>query len=473
MAGRSHRAWWLAVAIVTIVAAVARFHQLGTESLWLDEGVSWAMTLKGPWQILEATAQNDLHPPLYYLLLDAWVAIAGTSEEALRMPSLLASLATLPVVYLIGREVFDEITGLLASALVALAEFHVLYAQEARMYAIVGLLAAISTLFYHRLVRDGPDRRTTVAYIASTLLLVYTHLLAWAVVAAHGLHWLASQGLPSGNRWPIRSWAKTQARLVVAFVPWLIPLVRQVTRVSSGFWVTDPELSDLWGTVEAFSGTAKLAVLLGTVALVGLLHRQRARPGDRLTWWDRHGLLLVWLVLPAGLLFTASELIQPIYVDKYLIGSSPAFFILVARGATCIDQRPVQVALAATLVVASGVNLQGMYDDHTKEEWREAADRVQTDAQPGDVVLFEAPFVQMPFMYYVDQPLDMRGYQDSHWLIDDQPSVTDVEQLDADRVWVVFSHTGDRGEVRDALDDAWDRSDRWTYQGLSVELWRR
>lgn len=456
-----------------ILGAIARFHQLGTESLWLDEAITWTMTTKGPGRIVEATALRDVHPPLYYLILDAWVEIAGTSEAALRLPSLIVSLATLPLVYLLGEELFDRSTGLLAAGLVALSEFHVLYAQEARMYALVGLLAVASTLFYHRLIRDGPDRRTLVAYIATTLLLVYAHLLAWSIVAAHGLHWLGSQAHDPGSRWPTRSWAKTQGILLLAFVPWLVPLARQVTRVSGGFWVSDPELADLWGTVETFAGTTTLAVLFGTVALIGLLHRRPARASQDRRWWDRQGVLLFWLVLPAVAIYAASKLVQPIYVDKYLIGASPALFLLVARGALTIDQRPVQVALVATLVVASGVNLVGMYDEHTKEQWRQAADRVQADARPGDVVLLEAPFVQMPFMYYVDQPLDMRGHQGSHWLLDDQPAVEDASQLDADRIWVVFSHTGDKAQVRQALQPDWDRADRWRYTGVTVELWSR
>ena len=77
-----------------VLAAGLRFHLLGAQSLWNDEGSSYAMTQRVLPDILANTAA-DIHPPGYYILLAGWVQVAGTSEFALRAFSALQRLPAL------------------------------------------------------------------------------------------------------------------------------------------------------------------------------------------------------------------------------------------------------------------------------------------------------------------------------------------------------------------------------------------
>ena len=80
------------------------------------------------------------------LSLSAWHRLTGApreefSETALRMPSLIAGLATLVLVMLLGCEMGLPWIGCAASALLAIHPWHVRYAIEARGYSLMLFLS--------------------------------------------------------------------------------------------------------------------------------------------------------------------------------------------------------------------------------------------------------------------------------------------------------------------------------------------
>jgi len=75
-----------------------------------------------------------------------WTRLFGISEIALRTPSIIFSLVTAYVVYLIIRKIKNEKVALWGMALVAFNPLLVYYAQEARMYAMVVMFVALAIL---------------------------------------------------------------------------------------------------------------------------------------------------------------------------------------------------------------------------------------------------------------------------------------------------------------------------------------
>ena len=74
-----------------LLAAALRFHRLGAQSFWNDEGNSARLSERSLQLIVEGTA-SDVHPPLYYLLLRGWRELAGESEFGLRSLSAFAGI---------------------------------------------------------------------------------------------------------------------------------------------------------------------------------------------------------------------------------------------------------------------------------------------------------------------------------------------------------------------------------------------
>jgi len=178
------------VAAATLVALAMRLARLDRAPLWFDETytASWVRLPLGAC-LREALEAN--HLPLYFLLLDAWTGVAGDSAWALRLPGVLASVATVPVVAAIARHAAGLEAGRRAAWLLALLPFAIHHAQEARMYGPVGFLAAATTLSVLRSI-DPLRVASPVLLAASGTALAATHYYGAVFVAACAAILLAS-----------------------------------------------------------------------------------------------------------------------------------------------------------------------------------------------------------------------------------------------------------------------------------------
>src|SRR5262245_10017007 len=95
----------LASSLLLMIGLAMRLYRLGAQSLWLDEGGTWAVVTGQTWgRLIADLGSMDAAYPLYHLLLKGWVALAGDSEWALRFPSALAGAAAVVVLFFAARE---------------------------------------------------------------------------------------------------------------------------------------------------------------------------------------------------------------------------------------------------------------------------------------------------------------------------------------------------------------------------------
>jgi uncharacterized membrane protein len=137
----------LGVPLLIAFGIFLRLGFLGTDSVWLDEAFSVSHALQHDTAALLTTAADQLHPPLYYVIL-RWALLAGgVSEAVARAPSAIASVLTLGVVFVLAKGLrMSRVAAVHAVMLLALAPIDLWYAQEARMYAAVTLTAVIFAL---------------------------------------------------------------------------------------------------------------------------------------------------------------------------------------------------------------------------------------------------------------------------------------------------------------------------------------
>lgn len=133
--------------LILLLATAVRFHALGRQSFWNDEGNTARLSERSVRLILEGTA-SDIHPPLYYLILSGWQKLVGTSEFALRSFSAFAGVLTVLFTIQLGRWLDGWRVGLVAGLFTAVSPPLIYYSQEARMYSLLGLLAVASTYVF-------------------------------------------------------------------------------------------------------------------------------------------------------------------------------------------------------------------------------------------------------------------------------------------------------------------------------------
>jgi mannosyltransferase len=187
--------WWPLVAL-TLLAAILRLSTLDLQSFWYDEAFTPVHVLHhGLWATLRSVSHTENSPPLWYLI--EWVdsRVLGTGEVALRLPSALAGIATVPVAWAIGRELLGPSiedppargsrrrrTAIVCAALVTVNPLFVWYSQEARVYGLFVLTAAVAMLCFLRAERDPTARRMATFALAGAVALL-THYFAVFLLA--------------------------------------------------------------------------------------------------------------------------------------------------------------------------------------------------------------------------------------------------------------------------------------------------
>jgi mannosyltransferase len=170
--------WWPLVALV-ILAAVLRLSTLNEQSFWYDEAFTPVHVLHPSlWATLRSVVHSENTPPLWYVIAWADSRALGTGEVALRLPSALAGIATVPVAWAIGCELTGRrATAIAAAAFVTVNPLLVWYSQEARAYGLFVLLAAVAMLCFLRALRT-PTRGRMAAFALAGSLALLSHYFA-------------------------------------------------------------------------------------------------------------------------------------------------------------------------------------------------------------------------------------------------------------------------------------------------------
>ncbi len=145
------------------------------QSLWLDEAITARVIQNfSPFELMRIFSPNDFHPPLHYLLLQAWSHIFGTSEIALRFPSVLASLLAGWCIYFTVKIRSSAAIAWWSAAFFLFNPLVVYFSQEARMYSLLTLFVAANIFFLQRLLLPSTQKRDWFGFISTIMLGLWT-----------------------------------------------------------------------------------------------------------------------------------------------------------------------------------------------------------------------------------------------------------------------------------------------------------
>jgi hypothetical protein len=445
------------------VAVALRLYGLTTQSLWHDELFTrYAATQSSLWAAIDVGAVQDVHPPGFVAAMYAWVRLAGDSEAALRLPSVLAGVLAVAWIARLGEAWFDRRTGLVAALLTAVSWLPIYYAQEARPYAwlFVGSIALVEriTAAWRAPSRPGPLLQVAAIGVA----LAYLHYFGALFVAlAYGAWGIGEARRRSG----LRGWAAVVGGTLVAGLPWLGPLASQVGR--GPIWI-DPPTAGSVASVYASTANGSLVALAGVLGLGVLAGSRRPDPPT--------ALLVVWATAPVAAALAVSWLVLPVLDDRNLIGAAPAVLLLGARALVAVDarvRRPLATGAVVALLLVDLLVVRDYYRRPTKWQYREVAATIAADARadPRPLVISGAWHPSYFDYYFARLPTDLRvdatavGPQKiAAALPADPPSVLYVAAPVPER----------REKHRGKLQlDGWTRSRYWSFIGWDLYRFER
>jgi mannosyltransferase len=399
------------VALLAVAATGLRLLFLTKKPFWFDECFS-VEAARLPWRDLGRLLwRREANMSLYYLLLRGWLHL-GSSAFFIRSLSVVFSVAALPAIFWLARELFDRRTALLAVALLGCNAYHIRYAQEARSYSLFVLLTILSSGFFIAALRV-PSRQNRRGYILASVFAVYGHLYAWLMLAAQ---WLFVRDNPA---------AKLLRRAWLFIGIATLPLIVFAAKTGAGpiRWISRPGLRDSLEFAEHLAGNngLPLLALYAAACALAIFYRSNERPSRelasfatssdakkapyqpnsaRMDWRVRF--LLVWLIFPPGLILLLSQA-RPLFLGRYFIFCLPPLVILAAAGLAKIPKGwLLGVSLGAMLLLS----LQGTfsYYDHDFDVERDgsgaATNYILDHAQPGDAILFHIAEARAPYEFF-------------------------------------------------------------------------
>ena len=379
--------WWL-IPIIAVTVSL-RMQNLSEVGYIFDESFSLQM-VEFPLDEMLARIPEDISPPMYYLVLKAWISIFGDSLFATRMLSVVLGTIVVLGVYLFVYEAYRKqgdansekqarFIAVTASLLVALSPLHILFAQRIRMYSLGTALTVISSWFLFRaLNRPETGTRDWVFFTLTAILFIYTHYFGMFTVAveygfALGYLFLNSPEKKLSKRlnylWP---WLLSVAAVWFVWSPWIPQFLYQRSHVNQTFW-SSPLTWDRFGSQITLlfdlnllpTATSNYGLLIAEtcfVLLVILLLGRR--PADIY--------IAMAACLPVLVAVLISKLSRSVFAFRYLQFSQVFMLIAVAVILSRLPTRPVRIGGALLVLMGMGYL-----------SWRHCENRYRYAQMPG------------------------------------------------------------------------------------------
>ncbi len=409
------RILWGWIAII-LLAAVVYTVGISHESFWYDEAYSSVIASYLPWQI-PVQVMVDNHPPLYYMLLSLVRMALGNSEWALRSLSVLGAVGLVALGAGPVRRIFGNRNAFLYAIVVLFTPAILIYAHEARMYSLVILAVTAGALYGYLAVTEN-HRRDWVLFGVATLAAAYLHY--YGLIAAFFLYAFIFFWLVLKRRGRLKMYLIVAAAVAVAYLPWLIVLIRQTLAAHKAFWLgplsweaiavafIQPfayrEQFPVMTFARFLSGVQltqylafALAVILSICGLVIAWRKRAEREAgfSRLVFMAYLGVVIITMLVSLFLI--------PLFFSRYLLVVSGLFLLLVSLGAGMMPGKYLPWIAVALLAILNVFTIKDIYTEYFNHPMRQLMEKLDGEIQPNDLIITSDSYSMGPAFYYWPQ----------------------------------------------------------------------
>ncbi|MGE5141003.1 MAG: hypothetical protein ACM3JD_16170 [Rudaea sp.] len=425
-----------ALLLLIILAAFAiRVYRLDHYSLRGDESFTVLFVQKPLAQMWAEIRTVEPNPPLMYFALRGWVMLVGDGEFATRYFSVFWGALAVALLYRLAREIFGPPfrggparargagfgVALAASFILAINPYQVWHSQDVRNYTLWPALSLLALIFFwqwrNRVKADGraPLRGAGALwpFVVAELAALYTHYYEVFILLALNLYVLfflarRLRAIRRSGLWtadsPVSQWIGAQAALALLYLPFPLLLSDRVTAYGEGSGQQGIMLWDIWQ--RTFTAFTLGETLPDEVRTLGWIPLAAALLLILAFFWRREQrgvFFLLYAGVPTLAIFVLN-LARPLYLERYLNGIAPAYYLLFAYSLRLVHVprgRWIPYALLAFLSVLSLFGLANYFANPAyakSPDWRGLARVILAGRQPGDVILQNFP--ETSLVYY-------------------------------------------------------------------------
>lgn len=367
----------LLLALVTVVAFL--WGRGAGKWFWLDEGIAAGIS-SHPFGDIPHLLRQDGSPPLYYLALNVWMSLVGSSEAQTHLLSLLFAVAVIPAALWAGWSLFGRRVGWMCALVAAVNPFLAFYSNETRMYTALALfsLLTVATFLHAFLFRR---RKYVPAFVACLALVLYTHNWGLFLTGACGVALVPCWLWVDDRRRLVTDAALAFGAVAILYAPWVPTLLHQQSEDAAP-WSLRPTLTAIRDDVTLMFGGIEVFVAIAVGVGFGLVALVERR------WTRTTAAIAALAVMPAVVL--AGGWLSSAWAHRYLAVVLAPLLLLIGLAFANAGQAGLAVLGAVAFLTAP---IGTKTPPYQKSNARAVVEQMSPSLRPGDVVI--SPDVQL------------------------------------------------------------------------------
>ncbi len=316
----------LVLVTFSLAALVVSFMIGYNQGVWFDEGYSLIIAKQSTAEMIRLTSV-DVHPPLYYLLLQGWANLFNDWGVVLRLLSAILLGCAVFVSGLLSRKLFNARTAIITLPFIAFCPLLLRYGFELRMYSLAALIGVAATYVLVCAVGAKSKKKQYILYLAYALLVaagMYTHYYMALLWVAH-FTWLIWQAKLSKKPIIKSPWFLAFILSIVLYIPWMPSLFHQIAGGVLASVVQPMTIQNLIGAISfvfVYKPVWQLdaiysLIILFVLIVIGTFIYKTYKQLDKKSKVG-FSLIAMYMAVPI-LILTIVGLVRPMYLERYLV----------------------------------------------------------------------------------------------------------------------------------------------------------
>lgn len=389
------------LAAITLLGLFLRLYRLGYHDLWYDEACS----------VIKASDINhffknitgNTHPPLYNIILHYWTKLFSFSELSVRLPSAMAGIFSIPLIYKVGTHFYSKKIGILSAFFLSISPLHVWYSQEARMYSLSVFAILIMVLFFLRLTEEYTTLNWIIFAIISEINLCLNYFSLLILVAA--LVFILFEKYPG-----IKKLFFYALLITVLNFPIILLMTKHFLKINSIFWIPLRSPQEIVIIIASLflgytAGHLDYTIIIAICLLMIFVWLKKVK------CIKKEFLLFNYSIAPL-LILALISLLAPILLPRYIILFSPFLYILIASALLRLKKKIITTTLCFLLIILMASSLFNYFNDYMpnemtqlwgcyiKKPFKPLINLIRNNMEKGDIVAHSHPSTLFPFLYY-------------------------------------------------------------------------
>lgn len=296
--------------------------------IWQDEAFSIALSKKSILEIMKIS-MNDVHPPLYYIILKFGISILNPFINNIQISSKIVSFIPYILMHIISITLIEKLFGKFTSFLFSIFSLgmpvFLTYAIEIRMYSYSYLFITLTMIYTLKIIEE--KNNVNFIYLGIfTVLSLYTHYfsaLTCVIIYAILMVYLI---LKDSKK--LKLFFTTSFLVSLSFTFWLYNFIQSLSsRIASDFWIQKPSLKDIISYIKFPFSLMKLNFISYFLIIITymIIIFSFKKIKKHIIYFP---FSILFILTTIGTLI--SIFIKPIFINRYMIVALGCFWLSIS-----------------------------------------------------------------------------------------------------------------------------------------------